>query len=41
MLNHASKTPHEKNIWKWKKTFKTEKSVVLAEYFEQQTDCNR
>ena len=26
---------------KWRKTFKIEKFVVLAEYFEQQTDCNR
>ena len=26
---------------KRKKTFKIEKFVVLAEYFEQQTDCSR
>ena len=26
---------------KQRKTFKIEKFVVLAEYFEQQTDCNR
>ena len=26
---------------KWRGTFKTEKIAVLAEYFEQQTDCNR
>ena len=26
---------------KRRKTFKTEKFVVLAEYFEQQTDCSR
>ena len=26
---------------KWRKTFNIEKFVVLAEYFEQQTNCNR
>ena len=27
--------------WKWKNRFKNKKFVVLAEYFEQQTNCSR